>query len=57
MDKKPKERAGKEKKMQNWFDTAPDHRKNGSYRWEQRRAGRTSSAWAPPTWIIAARNV
>ena len=21
--------------MQNWFDTAPDHRKNGSYRWEQ----------------------
>ncbi len=21
--------------MQNWFDTAPDHRKNRSYRWEQ----------------------
>lgn len=21
--------------MQNWFDTAPDHRKNGFYRWEQ----------------------
>ena len=55
--KKPKERAGKEKKMQNWFDTAPDHRKNRSYRWEQPAGREDVIGMGTADLDIAARNV